>query len=116
MQEPYDSPRRWPDNIDDESEATGYDWATGRPVGLASNWLQDPTLEADELGEGGASLEVVLSPEDREDNGQAGPTQENGGLGLGDEEGLGRSALTEPGEIGAVDRDPGGALDRLLQR
>ena len=87
------------------------------PRDLTSNWLGPiEAIEPEELGVAGEGYLAHVNPEDREDNGQAGPTQENGGIGLGDEEGLGRTGLSEAGVIGAREHDAGGALDRLLQR
>ena len=87
------------------------------PKDLTSNWLSPiDEIEPEELGVAGDQWQAPINPEDREDNGQAGPTQENGGLGLGDEEGLGMPGLTEAGVMGSREHDAGGALDRLMQR
>lgn len=85
---------------DTDAEAQGFDPDTGSPIDVGSNWLGRPAVDPVDLGESGSRLDRQPGKEDREDNGQAGPTQENGGLGLGDEEGLGRPGLTEAGEIG----------------
>ncbi|MBS1714744.1 MAG: hypothetical protein JST30_10460 [Armatimonadetes bacterium] len=104
----WDDPTPIEDDDDDMEDA---------PKDMASNWLSPiEGVEPEELGVAGDRWQAPLSPEDREDNGQAGPTQENGGLGLGDEEGLGLHGLTEAGVMGSRDHDAGGALDRLLQR
>lgn len=101
---------------DTDAEAQGFDPDTGAPVDVGSNWLGRPAVDLTDLGESGSRLDRHVGPEDREDNGQAGPTQENGGLGLGDEEGLGRTGLTEAGEIG--DQVAGGrnSLDGVLDQ
>lgn len=85
----------------------GMDHQTGAPVDPGSNWLATTGVEPDELGSEGARGRIVTGSEDREDNGQDGPTQENGGLGLGDEEGLGRTGLSEAGAIGDQDSNLG---------
>ena len=92
------------ENVDYE-EAEGFDPATGSPIDIGSNWLVEPMIDPEELGEDAKMLKDKLGPEDREDNGQSGPTQENGGIGLGDEEGLGRTSLSEAGLIGSHEHD-----------
>ena len=86
------------------SSQPGYDPATGSPTEIGSNWLSQEGIDPFELGQGGDAIAPTVGMEDREDNGQSGPTQENGGLGLGDEEGLGRTGLSEAGDISDQDR------------
>lgn len=111
-----------PENLDSfelqdtDIEAQGYDPDTGAPVDVGSNWLGHPLVDPSDLGQSGLGIERPIGLEDREDNGQAGPTQENGGLGLGDEEGLGRSGLTESGEIGDQVSTDLGSEDRAARR
>lgn len=89
-----------------QSGQQGLDPVSGGPSETGSNWLALEGVDPDDLGNGGNAIRPRLGMEDREDNGQRGPTQENGGLGLGDEEGLGRTGLSEAGDIGDQDRDP----------
>jgi len=82
----------------------GYDPETGAPKEPGSNWLAFEGLSQEELGDAYDLAPYLVGLEDREDNGQSGPTRDNGGLGYGDEEGLGRTGLTEAGAFGQSDK------------
>lgn len=89
----------------------GYDPDTGRPLDPGSNWLAFEGMGHEDVATPGDSAGIYFGFEDREDNGQSGPTKDSGGLGFGDEEGLGRTGLSEAGSLGQSDPELTPALE-----